>query len=98
MEGASTTLAGERAHREGVRQFAARHGLKRSTLAWWSSALRRSAGAVPAFVEVVRSPQAAATAETGSVEILVRGDLRIRVSGTFDPAVLLRLLAAFEGG
>ena len=51
---------------------------------------------MPAFVEVVRSPQAAAT-EAGTIEVLVRGDLRIRVSGAFDPAVLLRLLAALEG-
>ena len=79
-----------------AQEFAERHRLKRSTLHWWSSALARASRAVPPFVEVV--PRAlSAEVEGGLIEVVLRGGLRVRVSGSFDPAVLLRLLAALEG-
>ena len=78
-----------------AREFAAQHRLKRSTLVWWSSALARASRAGPPFVEVVRPPQGAAP-DDGLLEVVLRDGLRVRVSGSFDPAVLLRLLAALE--
>ena len=79
-----------------AREFAARQGLKWRTLLWWSSLLGRARRAAPAFVEVVR-PAVVAAGDEGCIEIVVRGGLRVRVAGAFDPAVLRRLLAALEG-
>ena len=77
-----------------ARDYAERHRLKRSTLTWWSSALGRASRTVPAFVEVVRpSPS---EPEGGVIEVVLLDGLRVRVSGAFDQAVLLRLLAALE--
>jgi hypothetical protein len=35
--------------------------------------------------------------EAGCIEVVVRDEVRIRVSGAFDPAVLRRVLSALEG-
>ena len=78
-----------------AQQFAARHRLKRSTLVWWSWALGRTEPSAPGFIEVLRSAIAPHT-DDGEIELVLRGELRIRVSGQFDPAVLLRLVAALE--
>ena len=78
-----------------AQEFAARHRLKRSTLVWWSSALARAPRAAPPFVEVLR-PAQGAEPEGGLLEVVLRDGLRVRVSGSFDAAVLLRLLAALE--
>jgi hypothetical protein len=71
--------------------FAALEGVNPSTLQWWSSQLR---SLVPhGFIEVLQP----VAPENGVVEVILPDDLRIRVSGHFDPAVLRRVVAALGG-
>jgi len=75
-----------------AREFAAREGVRASTLSWWKGELRRAARASARFIEVERpSPS-----EAGQIEIVVREHLRIRVSGAFDAGLLRRVVAALE--
>jgi hypothetical protein len=84
-----------RASGETAREFGARERLNPSTLRWWSSELRRSAGGQARFVEVVAG-DAPAPSASGFVEVILADDLRIRVSGAFDPVVLRRAVAALR--
>ena len=78
-----------------AREFSAAEGLHPRTLTWWSSALRReSAGAQ--FVEVVVPPGTPAPAAS-AIEVLIRDQVRLRICGDFDPALLRRVVAALEG-
>lgn len=69
--------------------FAKREGLHPSTLRWWASRLRRDERVRASFVELRIEPKQAAP---GRIEVVVREDLRVRVEGEFDAAVLRRLL------
>ena len=78
-----------------AREFSAAEGLHPSTLSWWSSALKREAPRGH-FVEVV-APAAAPPPAASSIEVLIRDQVRLRVCGEFDPALLRRVVAALEG-
>jgi hypothetical protein len=76
-----------------AREFAAREGLNRGTLYRWSAVLSRAAAPTAAFVEVA---PALATIEEGRIEVVVRDQVRIRVSGAFDAGLLRRVVEALE--
>jgi transposase len=78
--------------------FAAAEDLHPRTLTWWSSALKRASRrtAAPRFVEVV-APRAAPATSPASIEVLIRDQIRLRVCGDFEPALLRRVVAALEG-
>lgn len=76
-----------------AREFAAREGINRRTLTYWSWKLGRERRARPAFIEV---EPPAPPQDQGCIEIVVRDSVRVRVSGAFDPAVLQRVIAALE--
>ena len=48
------------------------------------------------FIEVV-TPAAAPGSAAGTIEVLVRDQVRLRVGGEFDPVLLRRVVAALEG-
>jgi hypothetical protein len=50
----------------------------------------------PGFIEVVQ-PVALSSSADGLVEVIISDELRIRVSGHFDPVVLRRVVAALGG-
>lgn len=75
-------------------EFSAAEGLRPSTLRWWSSALKRSTPRAR-FVEVV-SAAATPPPAASAVEVLIRDQVRLRVCGEFDPALLRRVVAALE--
>ena len=78
-----------------AREFSAAEGLLHpSTLSWWSSALKREAPRGH-FVEVV-APAAAPPPPASTIEVLIRDEVRLRVCGGFDPALLRRVVAALE--
>jgi hypothetical protein len=76
--------------------FARRRGMPAGTLAWWSHQLRRQGVAarrrrgVP-FVEVV-GPAAPAAPAPSAFEIILGGDVTVRVPAVFDAAGLRQLL------
>ena len=84
--------------RSGLSQtaFARQRGVPAGTLAWWSHQLRRQGGPTPRrpagpFVEVVAS--ALPSAPTPSVfEVVLRGEVTVRVPAGFDVAALRQLL------
>ena len=78
-----------------AREFSAAEGVRPSTLRWWSSALKRVAPGA-SFIEVV-TPVAAHGSAVSTIEVLVRDQVRLRVGGEFDPALLRRVVAALEG-
>jgi len=78
-----------------AREFAAGEGLQPGTLRWWSSALKREAPRGQ-FIEVA-GPSAAPAPATSTIEVLIRDQVRLRVCGEFDPALLRRVVAALEG-
>ena len=81
-----------------ARAYAAREELNPSTLRWWSSQLNRAMPTPGRFVEVpLPTTPAPAPAEPGLIELVLHDELRIRVSGNFDPSLLRRVLAALEG-
>jgi hypothetical protein len=94
----------------GSAEYAAEHGLKRSSLLWWSSQLgpntvERAAAVAPSttttFVPVrVREDRLGAEASggTSNIEVVLCNGRRVRVTGTIDAAELARVLAAVEGG
>ena len=76
-----------------AQEFAGNQGLNASTLAWWVSKLRvearrRKSAFIEVSVPMVRS--------TGRIDVVVRGGVRIEVSGAFDAEVLRRVVAALE--
>ena len=82
--------SGQTAH-----EFSAAEGVHASTLKWWSSALKREAPHAR-FVEVV-TPVATPAPVASIIEVLIRDQVRLRVCGDFDPALLRRVVAALEG-
>jgi hypothetical protein len=77
-----------------ARAFASREQLNPGTLLWWSSKLGRDDRAAAAFIEV--RPPPSAPSEPGCIDIVLRDEVRIRVSGAFDAALLRRVVAALE--
>ena len=76
-----------------AREFAGKQGFNPSTLAWWVSKLRVEARRrKSAFIEV----SVAMMPPTGRIDVVVRGGVRIEVSGAFDAEVLRRVVAALE--
>jgi hypothetical protein len=84
-----------RASGQTARDFCDGAALNRQTLLWWSSKLGREelVAAPRGFVEVV----AVAPRADGVIEIVVPEQVRIRVSGAFDAAMLRRVVTALEG-
>ena len=76
-------------------EFSTAEGLRPSTLRWWSSALKREEPRAH-FVEVM-APAAALPPALSTIEVLIRDQVRLRVCGEFDPALLRRVVAALEG-
>ena len=85
-------------------EFAARHGLRAKTLTWWCWRLGRSDESASltlrkattplgplTFVEMTRS-----ISSREPFEIVLAGDVRIRVPATFDERALVRLLDVLE--
>jgi hypothetical protein len=76
-----------------AREFASREELNAATLRWWSSRLGRDQRPAGKFVDVTalvpRAPDA-------SLEVVVRGGMRIRVSRGFDAELLRAVVAALE--
>lgn len=75
-----------------AREYARREQLNARTLGWWSSRLKRKTLTRAAFVEV----KTAAPPEEGRIEIVLLGEVRIRVTGAFDAEVLRRVVTALE--
>lgn len=90
---------------QGGAEFAARAGLKESTLRHWKWQLgyeerQRAARAKkvrPEFVEVTPAVSAHLMG-AAAFELVLAGDRRLRVPATFDESALRRLLAVLEGG
>lgn len=78
--------------RSGLSQaaFARRRGMPAGTLAWWSHQLRRQRPGVP-FIEVGGLAAPAASAPS-PFEVVLGGDVTIRVPAAFDAAALRQLL------
>lgn len=79
------------------RDFAARIGVKEATLRHWKWLLGRDPhrdesphGTTPTFIEVA---SAAVESEAPQFELLLPGELRLRIPSSFDAAALRRLLA-----
>lgn len=97
----------ERLERSGlsVRTFAAREGLKAGSLSFWKWKLargqNRSGSPVPPlkFIELTAAtaPPEARAASPG-FEVVLRSGRTVRVSGGFDAAELVRLVAVLEEG
>jgi hypothetical protein len=94
-------IAGELERRERLgltyRQLSDETGIPANTLAHWARRLRREArgDARPrrgraAFVELVAGPRAS------GIELVLRGDRRLRIEADFDEDLLARVVAAVE--
>ena len=92
----------------GSAEYAAEHGLERSSLLWWSSQLgpnidereaHPSSAAPVAFVPLrVREDKVAVEAPApGYIEVVLNNGRRVRVTGAVDGAELARVVAAVEG-
>ena len=88
-------LAEQESSGQSVRDFAEQRGLKKASLYWWRSELRRrNRDASPRhdFIEVDRVPY-----DESDLEILVTDDdARILVGHDFDEQLLIRLVAALR--
>jgi len=78
-----------------VRDFAEQRGLKKASLYWWRSELRRrDRESTPRgdFIEVGHAPY-----DDSGLEVVVTDcDLRIVIGADFDEQVLIRLVAALQ--
>jgi hypothetical protein len=67
---------------------------------WWSAELRRAERRRAGFIEIAAQPLSAKVferpIEEGRIEVVVREQIRIRVSGAFDASVLRRVVEALE--
>jgi transposase len=104
----------ERWRRSGLsaRQFAAREGVRASTLTWWrwrlgqeapsAESSRRGAGIARAFapthfVELIATSQAGAERDgSGSFEVKLSSGYRVRIDDGFSGEALTRLLDVLE--
>ena len=75
-------------------EYAAREGLKPSTLTWWSSQLKQ---ARPAVLEVVMQAAPNTGAPAGNLEVVLASGVRVAVPIGFDEATLRRLMTVLEG-
>lgn len=82
-------------------EFAAREGLKASTLTWWRAALRRAQArpstevdSAPTFVEIEAVELAVPTC--APIEVALSNGRIVRVPATFDDAALQRVLQIAE--
>jgi hypothetical protein len=84
-----------------VRAYCATHGLAEHSFYWWRRRLtRRAAEPSPTFVPVHLKTELPAGRPGGQVEIVLTGDLRVRLSGPVDRQMLtdvLAVLSAREG-
>ena len=80
--------------------FASAEGWNPRTLLWWSAELRRAERRRGGFIEVIAqpltTPVSERTHEDGRIEVVLREQVRIRVSGAFDASVLRRVVDALE--
>ena len=77
-----------------VRDFCARHDLAEPSFYAWRRELQQRQ--TPARFLPVRVVADEEPAHAGSVEVVLTGDRRVRVSPGFDPATLRQLLAVLE--
>jgi transposase-like protein len=81
-----------------VGEFCHHHELSKQRVHWWRAKLTKKEKGSPAvgqrFVQV-RVKAVEATTRQG-IELVLRGGRRVRVSGDFDEAVLMRLIAVLE--
>lgn len=75
-----------------AREFGARGGFNPSTLRWWGSQLRAELVRRPAFVEVQLA--APSSIPAGTIELVLPGEVRLRVTGVVAPAALRNVLEA----
>src|SRR5262245_43322660 len=87
----------ERREREGLtyRELARRTGESPTTLAWWSSRLRRERSRSRGFVELVPRTGTGAS-RPGSFEIVLGSGRRVVTPADFEEGALRRLLAVLE--
>ena len=85
-----------------VRAYCSAQGLQECSFYWWRRELaRREAEHPAAFVPVTVADEISASAPGGQVEIVLPGDLQVRVLGSVDKRMLadvLDVLAARAGG
>jgi hypothetical protein len=90
----------------GAKEFAAAENLSPYSLSWWKWRLQREAGA-PAARKATRNPKARPAsmsfvpvvvrdAPATPMDVILPGDVRVRVDAGFDEASLLRLVRALE--
>lgn len=80
--------------------FARRHGLNAQRLGWWRKRLGGEAPGPRIEFVPVRLPVSEATGgggEPGSLEVVLAGGRRIRVTSGFEESALVRLVRALEG-
>jgi transposase len=83
-------------------EFAAREGVKATTLGWWRSALRRAAAEpitalVPQAMSFVEVASVGVEATHERIEVELRNGRVVRVPASFDEDALRRVLAVAEG-
>lgn len=88
------------------RVFAAKHGISKGSLAYWSACLRREAAArptapaaappAPAFVPVQMAAPPAPASDAHPFEVVLASGHVVRVGADFDAAALRRLVLALE--
>lgn len=93
-----------RASGSSAQEYCTRRGLKVSGLRYWSSRIRREAGAElneavekPRFARVRMRRSGVATARSGGLFVHV-GEVRVEVGADFDADTLRRVLAVLAGG
>jgi hypothetical protein len=90
----------------GAKEFAAIEDLSPYSLSWWKWRLQRQSDA-PVTAKAGRKPRAKRTsmsfvplvvrdAEVAPMDVILPGDVRIRVHAGFDETSLLRLVRALE--
>jgi len=93
-----------------AKEFAAQIGVNVHTLTYWkyrlsarpraSSVLAKASHAAPSFVEVIRPqarPETADCAAVKPLEVVLPGELVVRVPANFDVALLRRVVDALGG-
>jgi transposase-like protein len=74
--------------------FAREHGLNPNTFAWWRSELSRTGRSMP--LTLVPITAVSASVSTEPLEVVLPGDIRIRVPESTDPTWVARLIQALE--
>jgi hypothetical protein len=76
-----------------VRAWCRQHDTRLSAFYWWRAQLARRDAAAPPFVPVRVTPESAAGAPAGRIEIVLAGDRRVQVVGPVDRQALADVLA-----